>query len=212
MNKINVAVVSGRELKPDDLLLRMIREDGSLYYVGTVSNEDEVKNLMELDPPDMLLFSSIVPKLWRRDGRLFSSAQNLTGTRYGIPGSALPLREENLELIVSNILHELGVPTHISGFGFIRDAVILAVYDQGQLGKITKVMYPTIAKKNMTTPSKVERSIRHAIDLAWERGSLKYIDELFGSDLRDKRIKPTNSEFIALIADKIRIDWKNRKY
>ena len=66
MNKINVAVVSGRELKPDDLLLRMIREDGSLYYVGTVSNEDEVKNLMELDPPDMLLFSSIVPKLVSR--------------------------------------------------------------------------------------------------------------------------------------------------
>ena len=125
---------------------------------------------------------------------------------------ALPLREESLEMIVSNLLHAIGIPTHISGFRYLRDAIILAVYDEDMMKKVTKVLYPTVAKKNGTTSSKVERAIRHAIGQAWERGSLNRLEELFGSEMLEKKQRPTNSEFIALVSDKIRLDWKNRNY
>ncbi len=212
MNKINVAVASEGELQSDDVLGRMILEDDSLQYVGTVRGEKDLETLMEVNPPDVILFHTIVPKLWRRNGRLFFGAQNVGGTRYVIPGTVLPLREENLELIISNLFHELGIPAHISGFQFLRDAVVLAVYDREMIRNITKVMYPTIAKKNMTTPSRVERAIRHAIDTAWERGNMSRINELFGFTVKEETAKPSNREFIAMISDKIRTDWKNRSY
>ena len=212
MDKINVAVASEEELRPDDLLARMIRDDGSLLLVGTVADMEDVERLMKLNPPDVILFRSIIPKLWNRNGRLFTGAQNIGGANYTIPGSATPLREENLELMVSNIFYELGIPAHVNGFHFLRDAVILAVYDSGMIGKMTKVLYPTIARKHSTTSTRVERGIRHAIDIAWERGNMARINDIFGSTILEKRAKPTNAEFIAMISDKIRLDWKNRKY
>jgi len=212
VNKINVAVASEEQLQSDDVLGRMIFEDDSLQYVGTVSGEKELEDLMKVSPPDIILFRSIVPKLWRRNGRLFFGGQNVGGTKYVIPGTVLPLREENLELIVNNIFHELGIPSHISGFQFLRDAVVLTVYDREMIRNITKVLYPTVARKNMTTASRVERAIRHAIDTAWERGNMSRINELFGYTVNEENSKPSNREFIALISDKIRTDWKNRRY
>lgn len=118
--------------------------------------------------------------------------------------------ERNLETDVTNIIHEIGVPAHIKGYQYLRDSIIMSVGDMDMLNSITKILYPTIAKKHQTTPSRVERAIRHAIEVAWSRGKMDTIDELFGYTVSNGKGKPTNSEFIALIADKIRLEYKNR--
>lgn len=117
-------------------------------------------------------------------------------------------RERNLETDVTNMIHEIGVPAHIKGYQYLRDAIMMAVEDMNMLNSITKILYPTIAKNHQTTPSRVERAIRHAIEVAWSRGKMDTIDELFGYTVSVGKGKPTNSEFIALIADKIRLDYK----
>ena len=116
----------------------------------------------------------------------------------------------NLEADVTNIIHEIGVPAHIKGYQYLRDAIILAVNDMEMLNSITKILYPTIAKKHQTTPSRVERAIRHAIEVAWSRGKMDTIYALFGYTVSTGKGKPTNSEFIALIADKIRLEYKKQ--
>lgn len=118
--------------------------------------------------------------------------------------------ERNLETDVTNIIHEIGVPAHIKGYQYLRDSIIMSVNDMEMLNSITKILYPTIAKKHQTTPSRVERAIRHAIEVAWSRGKMDTIEELFGYTVSNGKGKPTNSEFIALIADKIRLEYKNR--
>lgn len=120
--------------------------------------------------------------------------------------------KKNLETDVTNVIHEIGVPAHIKGYQYLRDAIILSVNDMEMLNSITKVLYPTIAKKHQTTPSRVERAIRHAIEVAWSRGKMDTIDELFGYTVSTGKGKPTNSEFIALIADKIRLEYKNHSF
>lgn len=118
--------------------------------------------------------------------------------------------EYNLENDVTNIIHEIGVPAHIKGYQYLRDAIIMSVDDMEMLNSITKILYPTIAKKHQTTPSRVERAIRHAIEVAWSRGKMDTIDSLFGYTVHTGKGKPTNSEFVALIADKIRLEYKSR--
>lgn len=118
--------------------------------------------------------------------------------------------ERNLESDVTNIIHEIGIPAHIKGYQFLRDAIIMSVTDMEMLNSITKILYPTIAKKHQTTASRVERAIRHAIEVAWTRGKMDTIDELFGYTVNKGKGKPTNSEFIALIADKIRLEYKTK--
>lgn len=117
--------------------------------------------------------------------------------------------KRNLESDVTNIIHEIGVPAHIKGYQYLREAIVMSVNDIEMLNSITKILYPTIAKKYQTTSSRVERAIRHAIEVAWSRGKMDTIDELFGYTIHNGKGKPTNSEFIALIADKIRLDNKN---
>ena len=119
-------------------------------------------------------------------------------------------RGRNLEKDVTQILHEIGVPAHIKGYQYLRDAITASVEDQDMLSSVTKVLYPNIAKKHQTTPSRVERAIRHAIEVAWNRGKMDTIDALFGYTINTGKGKPTNSEFVALIADKIRLEYKNR--
>ena len=118
--------------------------------------------------------------------------------------------EKHLETDVTNIIHEIGVPAHIKGYQYLRDAIMMCVQDSDMLNSITKVLYPAIAKKHKTTPSRVERAIRHAIEVAWSRGKMDTIDELFGYTVSNGKGKPTNSEFVALIADKIRLEYKQK--
>ena len=116
--------------------------------------------------------------------------------------------KEHLETDITKMLHELGIPAHIKGYQYLRDAISMVVRDREMMEAVTKILYPEIAKKNYTISSRVERAIRHAIEVAWGRGSLEVIDELFGYTISTGKGKPTNSEFIALIADKICLDYK----
>ena len=117
------------------------------------------------------------------------------------------LNERNLEADVTEIIHEIGVPAHIKGYQYLRDAIVMSVNDMDMLNSITKILYPTIAKKYQTTSSRVERAIRHAIEVAWSRGKMDTIDEMFGYTIHNGKGKPTNSEFIALITDRIRLEY-----
>lgn len=119
-------------------------------------------------------------------------------------------REVNLESDITGIIHDIGIPAHIKGYQYLRDAIMMSVKDMDMLNCITKVLYPSIAKKYQTTSSRVERAIRHAIEVAFSRGRVDMIDELFDYTVSNGKGKPTNSEFIALIADRIRLEYKIR--
>lgn len=122
--------------------------------------------------------------------------------------SSMESDEASLAAEVTGIIHEIGVPAHIKGYQYLRSAIVIAVKDMDILNSITKQLYPTIAEMYDTTASRVERAIRHAIEVAWSRGKIETINELFGYTVSAGKGKPTNSEFIALIADKIRLDTK----
>ena len=107
--------------------------------------------------------------------------------------------EENLEALVTNLIHEVGVPAHIKGYQYLRDGIMMVVEDMDVLNQITKQLYPDLAKKHKTTPSRVERAIRHAIEVAWNRGEINTIENIFGYTVDSNKGKPTNSEFIAMI-------------
>ena len=117
--------------------------------------------------------------------------------------------KRDLEKDVTEMIHELGVPAHIKGYQYLREAIMMSVEDMYMLNSITKILYPSIAKKFDTTPSRVERAIRHAIEVAWSRGKMETLDALFGYTINTGKGKPTNSEFIALIADKIRLLYRD---
>lgn len=121
---------------------------------------------------------------------------------------AVTKTEHDLEKDVTEIIHEIGVPAHIKGYQYLREAIMMSVNDAEMLNSITKILYPTIAKKFQTTPSRVERAIRHAIEVAWSRGKMETLDAMFGYTINTGKGKPTNSEFIALIADKIRLEYR----
>lgn len=133
----------------------------------------------------------------------------LTGTEtdYSITQKEKSKRHD-LEKDVTEIIHEIGVPAHIKGYQYLREAIMMSVNDIEMLSSITKVLYPTIAEKYDTTPSRVERAIRHAIEVAWNRGRMETLNALFGYTISTGKGKPTNSEFIALIADKIRLSYR----
>lgn len=117
-------------------------------------------------------------------------------------------KSTDLEIDITNMIHEIGVPAHIKGYQYLRDAITMVVEDMDLLSAVTKELYPAIAKQNNTTPSRVERAIRHAIEVAWNRGKIETINNLFGYTVAEDKGKPTNSEFIAIIADKLRLERK----
>ena len=114
----------------------------------------------------------------------------------------------DLELMVTEIIHQIGVPAHIKGYHYLRESIILATEDADIINSVTKRLYPTVAKKGKTTPSRVERAIRHAIEVAWDRGDVDVLNSYFGYTIHNGRGKPTNSEFIAMISDKLRLKKK----
>lgn len=111
----------------------------------------------------------------------------------------------DLEVLVTDVIHQIGVPAHIKGYHYLRDSIILAIEEPEIINSVTKALYPTVAKKNSTTPSRVERAIRHAIEVAWDRGDVDVLNSYFGYTIHNGRGKPTNSEFIAMISDKLRL-------
>jgi two-component system response regulator (stage 0 sporulation protein A) len=131
---------------------------------------------------------------------------------FKMPSAATVVNEEKsaktLEQEVTDVMHEIGVPAHIKGYQYLRDAIVSAVNNPAIINSITKQLYPSIARECNTTPTRVERAIRHAIEVAWSRGQLEAIDSLFGYSVNPSKGKPTNSEFIATIADTLRLRRK----
>ena len=130
--------------------------------------------------------------------------QSLCGDHTETP----PRRTSTLEMQVTEIIHQIGVPAHIKGYQYLRDAILMAIEDDTIINAVTKRLYPTVAKKHGTTSSRVERAIRHAIEVAWDRGDVDTLTAYFGYTIHNERGKPTNSEFIAMISDKFRLQLK----
>lgn len=128
--------------------------------------------------------------------------KNMKGTDREASGNT------SLEFQITNIIHNVGVPAHIKGYQYLRSAIMMTVEDSEVINSVTKVLYPSVAKKHFTTSSRVERAIRHAIEVAWDRGDLEILNSIFGYTVQNSRGKPTNSEFIALIADNLRLQNK----
>ena len=125
--------------------------------------------------------------------------------------AAAPRQEADLEAVVTDIIHEIGVPAHIKGYQYLREAIILTIHDMDMINAVTKVLYPEVAKRFGTTPSRVERAIRHAIEVAWDRGDIEVLQKYFGYTVSGVKGKPTNSEFIALIADKLQLRLREQE-
>ena len=132
-------------------------------------------------------------------------------TVFAMPAAAPVDRSVSLKNLVTSVIHEIGVPAHIKGYQYLREAIMIAVDDMDVINAVTKVLYPEVAKRFSTTPSRVERAIRHAIEVAWDRGDLETLQKYFGYTVSNSKGKPTNSEFIAMIADRLvlemRGDW-----
>ena len=138
---------------------------------------------------------------------LFSRMRLITGSTKAAPRPVLraSYQEQSLENMVTDVIHEIGVPAHIKGYHYLREAIIMVVNDIDLINAVTKALYPAVAKKFSSTPSRVERAIRHAIEVAWDRGDLETLQKYFGYTVSNIKGKPTNSEFIAMIADRLRL-------
>ncbi len=137
--------------------------------------------------------------------------QSLAAGRYMTPEEPVKEKEDqtpDIETQVTRIIHQIGVPAHIKGYQYLRTAILLTVRDSEMINSVTKALYPSVAKKYQTTTSRVERAIRHAIEVAWDRGDVDTLNSYFGYTIQNTRGKPTNSEFIAMIADNLRLKYK----
>lgn len=140
---------------------------------------------------------------------LINIIHTATSADFSEHNSSAIRRREDMEVIVTDIIHQIGIPAHIKGYHYLREAILLSLNDSEMLESVTKLLYPTVAKKYSTTASRVERAIRHAIETAWDRGDLDTIQTLFGYTVSVGKGKPTNSEFIALITDNLRLKYRN---
>ncbi|MBO5953701.1 MAG: sporulation transcription factor Spo0A [Oscillospiraceae bacterium] len=181
--------ISGTESRPVTLATSGFVTD----YVASAAANFGVRYLM-LKPCEM---SALVERLTEIRG-----GESLRKNSVRRPDKA------SIETMVTGIIHEIGVPAHIKGYQYLREAIIIAVNDMDVINAITKVLYPQVAKTFQTTPSRVERAIRHAIEVAWDRGDLDTLQRFFGYTVSNTKGKPTNSEFIALIADKLQLQLK----
>ena len=163
-------------------------------YVASAAANLGVRYLM-LKPCDMGTLVERLEEIRHEDKQQHSPAKRSSST--------------SIESMVTSIIHEIGVPAHIKGYQYLREAIIIAVGDMDVINAITKVLYPQVAKTFQTTPSRVERAIRHAIEVAWDRGDLDTLQRFFGYTVSNTKGKPTNSEFIALIADKLQLQLKS---
>ncbi len=140
-------------------------------------------------------------------GSLINHIESLTGGN-SQPQSSDTVAPPDIETQVTKIIHQIGVPAHIKGYQYLRTAILMTIADSDIINSVTKVLYPSVAKKYQTTTSRVERAIRHAIEVAWDRGDVDTLNSYFGYTIQNSRGKPTNSEFIAMIADNLRLKYK----
>ncbi|MBQ7758263.1 sporulation transcription factor Spo0A [Anaerotignum sp.] len=218
MNKIrdfhpDVAIIDGIMPRLDGLgvleRLQKVEESNRpvTIILSALSQDKVVQKALDLGAGYYMVKPFDMDALTQRIRQLMQEQKPLLKTGTSV-SSAANSAAYDLETKVTNILHEIGVPAHIRGYHYMREAIIMSVNDMDVLNYITKELYPSIAKKCNTTPSRVERAIRHAIEVAWNRGKVDAIDALFGYTVNNHKGKPTNSEFIALIADRLRLEMK----
>lgn len=180
------------------------RDDERMYKIlSDLMNTDKEFQIMITVPGNTGMTEKSITEKEDTKGVVFASGE-WKAEKQPIPEKVT----HDLEKDVTDMIHEIGVPAHIKGYQYLREAIMMSVEDIEMLSSITKVLYPTIAKKYDTTPSRVERAIRHAIEVAWNRGRMETLNALFGYTISTGKGKPTNSEFIALIADKIRLSYR----
>ena len=134
--------------------------------------------------------------------------ESIVKSKKRTPEMTASLGKADMESQVTKIIHQIGVPAHIKGYQYLRTAILMTIEDSDIINSVTKILYPTVAKKYNTTTSRVERAIRHAIEVAWDRGDVDTLNSFFGYTIQNSRGKPTNSEFIAMIADNLRLKYK----
>ncbi len=220
------ALTAAETLKPDVLLTELIlprldglglltalsqREDAPAAIVlSGFFNERVVTSCSELGAHYFMPKPCDIPALLSRIRQAAQSRRRGAGPLSQGVAIAPPPREPSLEAVVTDIIHEIGVPAHIKGYQYLREAICLTVNDMDAINAVTKVLYPAVAKKFDTTPSRVERAIRHAIEVAWDRGDLETLQKFFGYTVSNIKGKPTNSEFIAMIADSLTLRRKDK--
>ncbi|MGN0577660.1 MAG: sporulation transcription factor Spo0A [Ruminiclostridium sp.] len=138
---------------------------------------------------------------------MVKKVKSIYNLKMGVMPTGVSRELTNIEYVVTDIIHQIGIPAHIKGYHYLRTAIILSIGDNEMINSVTKLLYPTVAQKYGTTSSRVERAIRHAIEIAWDRGDVDVLNGLFGYTVHTSRGKPTNSEFIALLADKLRLQF-----
>lgn len=175
----------------------------SFIMMSIVNNQNVFYEATELGADYCMLKPLNFQTLSERIMRLISQKKN-RGTLSRMPATM----HHDLESQVTKVIHEIGVPAHIKGYQYLRTAIIMTVNDNDIINSVTKILYPTVAKKYDTTSSRVERAIRHAIEVAWDRGDIDTLNAYFGYTIQNSRGKPTNSEFIAMIADNLRLSNK----
>lgn len=187
-------------LRMENLVEQAIKFGADYYMMKPVSNQMLINRVMQLVSKRYTRESEgSLGNIFRKNAREYEPARAINNVCSG-----------NLELDVTNLLLEIGIPAHIKGYQYIREGIMLSFYDKNMLHYITKCLYPTIAKKYKTTSSSVERTIRHAIEVAFRRGNRQVIEEIFSNTICSKKTKPTNSEFIALLTDKLRLEYRTR--
>jgi len=171
-----------------------------IIALTALGQESLVSRIIELGVDYYLLKPFSVDVLTKRIKQLIGAPEQKTALRI--------IESRPVDVEVTNIIRELGIPAHIKGYQYLREAIAMIVADIDFLGAVTKELYPTVAEKFSTTPSRVERAIRHSIEVAWSRGNMEMINKLFGCTVNADKGKPTNSEFMALIADKLRMEMR----
>ena len=216
------AVRAAREMQPDVIVMDIVippldglcaireinklglKKKPDIYVTSKFSSEASIREAVELGvsyfmikPFDMEMLAD----------RLLSVASAQTASRTEV-NLHKEKNEAELEVRVTKMIHEVGVPAHIKGYQYLRDAIMMTVDDMNVINAITKVLYPTVARHYSTTSSRVERAIRHAIEVAWDRGDVEVLQKVFGYTVSQTKGKPTNSEFISMLADRLRLELK----
>ena len=182
--------------------LAQVDQRPAVIIVSGFFNDHVVQEAAELGAYYFMPKPCDVPALLSRIRQVTQQTTARTSSLRSVgAGTDLYAGSDDLEAVVTEVIHEIGVPAHIKGYQYLREAIILTINDMEIINSVTKVLYPTVAKKYNTTPSRVERAIRHAIEVAWDRGDLETLQKFFGYTVSNVKGKPTNSEFIAMIAD-----------
>ena len=225
-NKITVCVADADQAYRTELC-DFLKKQGDICLIGDTADGREALAMVEAQHPAVLVLDTVLPGLdgtgilRRLKGK--SETRCIVVTEFRTAEAARDIRDagayaflpkpaddtsvllQQLEMMVTAIIHEIGVPAHIKGYQYLREGIILTVRNMEVINAVTKVLYPEIAKRFGTTPSRVERAIRHAIEVAWDRGDLETLQKYFGYTVNSAKGKPTNSEFIAMIADRLQL-------